>query len=146
MTTKTQSLAVSLPRCDFRIVSVLQQRTVARLARNDLVLGGQHFVDGVLVALGAAGPAGIRHRSCRHVGHRAGAIVSVLAEVLRHVFGANDREQEQAAGKQCGQPDQMLEVLERSIHSGTPVVWTRTLQSPDLYCSVRICLRSDITE
>src|SRR5436190_10492045 len=116
MTTETQCLAVGLRRGHFWIVSVLQQRAMARFARNDLVLGWRRFVHGVLVAFGAAGASGVREGPRRHVGDCSGTVVAVLTEIFGHEFGAHHRKEQEAGAEQCGQSDQMLEVLEGSIH------------------------------
>jgi hypothetical protein len=78
------------------------------------------------VAFGAPRPPGICHRSRGDVRNRAGAVVTVLAKIVRDEFRASDSEEQKAGSKDPGQPDQMLEVFERPSHPSASFAIRRT--------------------
>ncbi len=130
MTAKAQRLCVQLRHRDLGVVGMFQQRAVAGLTGDDLVLRWCGLVDLVFVSFSATCTTGIRHRLRCDVCDRAGAVMAVLAEIVRHKLCASDGEEQDACSKERRQPNQMFNVLQWPVHLFIP----GGLRPPRLKC------------
>src|SRR5208283_642080 len=100
-----------------RIVGMLGERPVARLAGNSLVYAFALYVEDIGMAALADLVASVGNRQCRNLGDCLAAIMSVLSKTARDEGGTQHDESDDTHQKDGGHPEKVSRIFE-IFHNG----------------------------